>query len=93
MSYYTYILASERNGTLYIGITNDLERRISEHKSSIIPQSFTAKYHVHSLVYFEEFGSVSEAITREKQLKTWGRTWKIELIEKENPEWKDLFVI
>ena len=87
--YYVYILASQRNGTLYIGVTNDLERRILEHKQKII-KGFTEKYNIDKLVYFEETDDVGEAIIREKQLKKWKRKWKINLIEKDNPEWCDL---
>ncbi|HTE22419.1 MAG TPA: GIY-YIG nuclease family protein [Candidatus Limnocylindria bacterium] len=88
-SYYVYILASQRNGTLYIGVTNDLRRRIEEHRNSTV-QGFTQKYYVKSLVYFEETDQIKVALAREKQLKKWNRVWKLELIEKENPEWKDL---
>jgi putative endonuclease len=87
--YYVYILASKRNGTLYIGVTNDLARRVSEHKSDII-EGFTKKYRVHTLVYYEEYSAVNAALEREKQLKKWNRKWKLELIEQVNPEWKDL---
>jgi putative endonuclease len=87
--YAVYILASKRNGTLYIGFTNDLARRVDEHRSGVIP-GFTQKYHVHQLVHYEFFGDVKDAIYREKQLKSWKRAWKIALIEKENPEWNDL---
>lgn len=89
-SYYVYILASKRNGTLYIGMTNDLNRRAYEHKNNLI-DGFTKKYNVHTLIYYEETGDVSAAIEREKQLKKWNRKWKIELIEKTNPVWKDLY--
>ena len=89
-TYYVYILASKTNGTLYIGVTNDLNRRISEHKSGLIP-GFTKKYNVHRLVYFESVGDIRAVITREKQLKKWKRNWKIKLIEENNPEWKDLY--
>jgi putative endonuclease len=88
-NYYVYILASKRNGTLYIGMTNDLNRRIYEHKNNLI-DGFTKKYSVKTLVYYESTESVESAITREKQLKKWNRKWKLNLIEKENPEWKDL---
>jgi putative endonuclease len=88
-SYYAYI-TTNRSGGLYIGVTNDLERRIGEHKSSEIP-GFTQKYRMHRLVYSEEFSSRQEAIDREKQLKGWRREKKIALIEAENPEWRDLF--
>jgi len=89
-SYYVYILASERNGTLYIGFTNDLKRRIFEHRNNLI-DGFTKKYKVHSLVYYEETNDVNSAIEREKILKTWNRHWKTNLIEKENPDWNDLY--
>lgn len=89
-SYYVYILASKRNGTLYIGVTNDLVRRVYEHKQGLV-EGFTKKYNVKQLVFFEETNDVESAITREKQMKKWNRQWKIELIEKQNPEWKDLY--
>jgi putative endonuclease len=85
-----YILASRRNGTLYIGVTSDLVKRVWEHRSDLVG-GFTKKYGVHSLVYFELHGSMSEAIQRERRLKKWNRAWKIELIEKENPGWVDLW--
>ncbi|OGC07561.1 hypothetical protein A2526_03855 [candidate division WOR-1 bacterium RIFOXYD2_FULL_36_8] len=88
--YYVYILASKKNGTLYIGITSDLIKRIYQHKSEQI-QGFTQKYAVHKLVYWEQTTDVLSAITREKRLKNWKRKWKIELIEKENPLWEDLY--
>ena len=87
--YYTYILASQKNGTLYIGVTNDLERRILEHKQKI-NEGFTSKYDVNKLVYFESFQYINDAILREKRLKKWNRQWKINLIEEENKDWKDL---
>jgi len=87
--YYVYILTSNRNGTLYIGVTNNLERRISEHQQGIA-DGFTKKYHVHHLVYYETTNDVNAALQREKQLKKWNRKWKLKLIEKENPDWKDL---
>jgi len=86
----TPIIASQRNGTLYIGVTNDLTRRIYEHKNDLI-DGFTKKYKVHLLVYFEEFNDIDAAITREKQLKKWKRAWKLRLIESLNPEWDDLY--
>ncbi len=89
MKYYVYILASKRNGTLYIGMTNSLRRRIDEHKQGLIP-GFTQKYKVHMLVYFEESNDPRDAIAREKQLKWWHRKWKLDLIESVNPEWRDL---
>ncbi|MCK6541555.1 GIY-YIG nuclease family protein [bacterium] len=89
-SYYVYILASKRNGTLYTGVTNNLIRRTYEHKNEIVP-GFTSRYKVHTLVYFEQFNDIREAITREKRIKKWRRAWKIELIEKMNPTWEDLY--
>lgn len=88
-NYWVYILANRRNGTLYTGITNNLERRIYEHKTGII-EGFTKKYNIHILVYYEHFDNVNSAIIREKQIKEWKRKWKLELIEKDNPNWKDL---
>ncbi|MDE2366488.1 MAG: GIY-YIG nuclease family protein [Betaproteobacteria bacterium] len=85
-----YILASKRNGTLYIGVTSDLVKRVWEHKHDLV-EGFTRKYGVHKLVYFEMHHEITEAIRREKQLKKWNRAWKIELIEKANPEWRDLW--
>ena len=87
--FYVYILSNMKNGTLYIGFTNDLERRIFEHKNKLI-EGFTQKYSLNKLVYFECFQYVNDAIKREKQLKNWNRQWKIDLIEKENPKWEDL---
>ena len=88
--YYIYILASKKNGTLYIGITSDLVKRIYEHKNNFI-EGFTKKYNIHRLVYYEEFVDVIQAIIREKRLKKWNRQWKIELIEKVNSDWGDLY--
>ncbi len=88
-NYYIYILASKKNGTLYIGMTNDLVRRIFEHKSGSI-EGFTKKYSVDKLVYFESTTDVNDAIAREKRLKKWKRQWKIDLIEKSNSDWRDL---
>ena len=85
-----YILASKRNGTLYIGVTSNLGGRVSEHKQDLI-QGFTKRYAVHRLVYVEAQGSMAEAIARETQLKRWRRAWKIALIEERNPEWRDLY--
>lgn len=87
--YYMYILSNKKNGTLYIGVTNDLERRIFEHKKKLV-EGFTKKYGLNKLIYFEQFQYVNDAIKREKQLKNWNRSWKIELIEKENKDWTDL---
>lgn len=83
------MLASYKNGTIYIGVTGDLARRILTHQSDVVT-GFTKKYCVHDLVYLEEYGNSEEAIQREKQLKKWNRKWKIELIEKDNPDWNDL---
>ncbi|MBS3964873.1 MAG: GIY-YIG nuclease family protein [Methylomonas sp.] len=85
-----YILASQRNGTLYIGVTSDLIKRIWEHKNNAV-EGFTQKYNVHQLVYFEQHQEMLAAISREKQLKKWNRAWKLALIEKSNPEWRDLW--
>jgi putative endonuclease len=90
--YYVYIMASKRNGTLYIGRTKDLLNRSFQHKLKQDPKSFTAKYKINRLIYFEEYQYVQDAILREKQLKKWNRQWKIKLIEKENPTWRDLFL-
>ncbi len=87
--YFVYIMSSQKNGTLYIGITNNIARRTSEHKHRI-HEGFTKKYKVYMLVYFEVFDSIGAAIQREKQLKKWKRLWKIQLIEKMNPFWHDL---
>ena len=85
-----YILASQKNGTLYIGVTSDLIKRIYEHKNSLV-DGFTKKYNVHDLLYFEQFQDMNSAIAREKQLKAWKRQWKIALIEKVNGNWQDLY--
>ena len=89
-SLYVYILASKKHGTLYTGVTNNLLRRVHEHKHGLIP-GFTKKYDVNKLVYYEQIEGMSAAIQREKQIKKWNRKWKIELIESVNPQWKDLF--
>lgn len=90
MSYYVYILASRRNGTLYIGVTNDLARRVWEHREGI-GSKFTSRYKVHSLVYAERFDDIDRAIQREKTMKTWPRQWKLNVIEAGNPDWRDLY--
>lgn len=90
MAYYVYILANEKNGTLYIGVTDDMVRRIYEHKNNVI-DGFSKKYGVHDLVYFETHKDINEAILREKQMKKWKRYWKIKLINKSNPGWSDLY--
>jgi putative endonuclease len=88
--YYIYILANKRNGTLYIGVTSNLVKRLYEHKNNII-EGFTKKYNIHKLVYYEITDDIESAIRREKQLKKWNRKWKINLIENSNPEWIDLY--
>jgi putative endonuclease len=88
--YFVYILASQKHGTLYIGITSDLIRRVYEHKEKVVP-GFTRRYGISRLVYFEIFDDPLSAIAREKQLKKWHRDWKIRLIEETNPEWVDLY--
>ena len=90
--YYIYILANTSDTTLYIGVTNDLERRVAEHRSGMIP-GFTQKYNCHKLVYFEEYSDVEQAIAREKQLKKWSRTKKDSLIDTMNKERKDLIPV
>lgn len=85
-----YILASKRNGTLYTGVTSDLRKRVYAHKTGAM-EGFTKKYHVHMLVWYECTENIESAIAREKQIKVWKRKWKLKLIEKENPEWKDLY--
>jgi len=89
-TYFVYILASRCNGTLYIGVTNDLERRVSEHRNGEA-QGFTKRYGVQRLVWYEAHGDINEAIARETRIKGWRRAWKIELIEAENPDWVDLY--
>ena len=91
MNYYVYILASATNYTVYIGVTSDLIRRVYEHREHLDPDSFTSKYGVHKLVYFEQTNDVKAALEREKQLKGWRRSKKNALIETMNPEWKDLY--
>ncbi len=85
-----YILASKRNGTLYVGVTSDLVKRVWEHKNNIV-EGFTKQYNVHELVWYELHGSMESAIIREKRLKDWKRTWKLKLIESKNPDWLDLY--
>ena len=85
-----YILASKKNGTLYIGVTSDLVKRVWEHKNDLV-EGITKEYGVHQLVYFESHEDMATAIQREKQLKKWNRDWKVQLIEKGNPQWGDLF--
>ena len=92
MSYYVYILASATNYSVYIGVTNDLIRRVYEHRHEADPNSFTAQYQIHKLVYFEQTTDVRAALEREKQLKGWRRSKKNALIETMNPQWKDLYL-
>lgn len=92
MPYYVYMLASQRNGTLYVGVTNDLARRIEEHHSGAV-QGFTRKHGVKRLVWYEPHDEIVAAIEREKALKKWRRAWKVALIEDANPEWNDLRLI
>jgi len=87
---YVYILASHKNGTLYIGVTRDLGARLEQHKSKVDPTSFTARYNVTRLVWFQEFDSIIEAIAYEKRLKKYKRQWKINLIEDSNPNWREI---
>jgi putative endonuclease len=88
--YYVYLLASRKNGTLYLGVTNDLVRRVYQHKEKLTP-GFTSRYGVDELVWFECYDDPTNAITREKEIKKWRRAWKVALIEKANPEWLDLY--
>ncbi len=88
--YYVYILASQKNETLYVGVTSNLTKRVYEHKHNFI-DGFTKKYNVPDLVYYEHFSEVEEAILREKQIKKWNRKWKLRLIEEKNPAWSDLY--
>lgn len=89
-SFYVYILASKRNGTIYVGSTSDLIRRVWEHKNSMVP-GFTVKYNVLNLVYYEAHETYMEATRREKRFKNWSRQWKLNLIENQNPEWRNLY--
>ncbi len=88
---YVYMLASKKNGTLYIGVTSSLIQRIWQHKNNQV-EGFTKKYNVHTLVYYEQHEMMETAITREKQMKKWKRDWKIKLLEKDNPQWGDLWL-
>ncbi len=90
MPFHVYILATDRNGTLYVGMTNDLVRRVHEHKEDVV-KGFTKKYGVHRLVHFDEFEDPTAALQREKNLKHWVRKWKTDLIEVGNPTWRDLY--
>jgi len=88
--YWVYILANRIGGTLYVGVTNDLVRRVSEHREGLT-EGFTKKHNVHRLIYFEQFDDIENAIRREKRLKSWNRAWKIRLVEESNPNWVDLY--
>ena len=88
---FVYILASDRNGTLYTGVTGDLIKRVNEHKEHILKKSFTNKYNVIKLVYYEQYDDMYTAIQREKNLKHYFRQWKLDLIEQDNPDWRDLY--
>ena len=88
-SYFVYMLASHRNGTLYVGVTNDLARRVAEHRDKFVP-GFTRRYGVNILVWYEIHSDINDAIAREKQIKGWNRAWKLQLIEKDNSGWNDL---
>ena len=90
MDYFVYLMASQRNGTLYVGVTNNLVRRVYAHRNNLV-EGFTSGHAVHQLVWFESTPSVEAAIHREKQIKNWKRDWKVALIEKANPEWADLY--
>jgi len=85
-----YLMASRRNGTLYVGVTSDLAKRVWQHKADMV-DGFTKRYGVHTLVWYEAHDSMESAIRREKPIKEWKRKWKLELVEKDNPEWKDLY--
>jgi putative endonuclease len=89
--YYAYMLASQRNGTLYIGVTSDLIKRVWEHKNKFV-EGFIKQYEVHQLVWFEQHEDVAQAILREKQIKKWNQAWKVNLIEEANPYWNDLYL-
>lgn len=88
--FYVYLLASRKDGTLYLGVTRDLVRRTYQHREKLLP-GFSARYDVRRLVWFEIYDDPTNAIEREKEIKKWRRVWKIELIEKENPDWRDLY--
>ena len=90
MAGYVYIMASQRNGTLYIGVTNDLVRRVTEHREGKI-EGFTQRYDIKMLVWYEQTERMDDAIAQEKRMKEWQRDWKIQLIEKTNPDWQDLY--
>ncbi len=88
--FYVYILSNKRNGTLYVGVTSDLLKRVYEHKSDLV-DGFSKKYGIHNLVWYEQHKTAESAISREKQIKKWNRKWKLELIDRNNPFWEDLY--
>lgn len=88
--YWVYMMASQKNGTLYIGVTNDLSRRAYQHRVKAV-EGFTKRYGVSMLVWYEEYGDIHEAIAREKMMKRWERAWKVKLIEEMNPDWRDIY--
>jgi putative endonuclease len=90
MSYFVYILASRKDGAIYIGVTNDIVRRVYDHRTKAVP-GFTSKYNITRLVWFEIYDDPISAISREKELKKWRRAWKVQLIEAQNPDWNDLY--
>ena len=90
--WYVYIMTNKPNGVLYIGVTDNIDERLKEHKLKVYPQSFTAKYNCNILVYFEELENGDKAVLRERQFKKWKRDWKIELIQEMNPSWSDLSI-
>lgn len=90
--WYVYIMTNKPNGVIYIGVTDNIEERVKEHKIKLYPNAFTAKYNCNNLVYFEEFDNGEEALKREKQFKKWKRDWKVKLIEEMNPNWVDLSI-
>ena len=89
-NYYVYVLASQKNGTLYVGVTSNLKNRIYQHRNNKA-DAFTKKYNIHTLVWYERYGDINFAINKEKQIKAWKRQWKINLINENNQEWKDLY--
>ena len=90
--YFVYVLGNKKDGVLYVGVTNDLKKRVFEHKNKRYKNSFSARYNVDKLIYFEEYRYINEARKREKNMKKWKRQWKIDLIEKTNIDWKDLSI-
>ena len=91
MTYYVYLLSNTTNSTVYVGVTNNLLKRVYEHKNKLDPNSFTARYHIHKLVYYETTSDVYSAIEREKQIKSWNRSRKNQLVDSLNPRWEDLY--